>query len=114
MNLQTGAFGNPQEIDTLILFWSKMEELHYPGAGDTKEYLEKLQAQQQQAAIDAQAKQDAMAEIERQRAAMEQEQRDRAEREDKDRQTRLEIDRQAREDARRDALAMNGQQARGF
>ena len=111
---QMGAFGPPQSLDALLLYWTKLELLHYPGAGDTKEYLEKLQAQQQQAAIDAQAKQDAMAEIERQRAAMEQEQRDRAEREDKDRQTRLEIDRQAREDARRDALAMNGQQARGF
>ena len=40
MNLQTGAFGNPQEIETLILFWSKMEELHYPGAGATRKYLE--------------------------------------------------------------------------
>jgi hypothetical protein len=40
LNLQTGAFGPPQEIDTLILFWEKMEELHYPGAGRTKKYLE--------------------------------------------------------------------------
>ena len=40
MNLQTGAFGNPQETETLILFWSKMEELHYPGAGATRKYLE--------------------------------------------------------------------------
>ena len=40
MNLQTGAFGNPQEVETLILFWSKMEELHYPGAGATRKYLE--------------------------------------------------------------------------
>ena len=38
---QLGAFGNPQEEDTRILFWSKLEQLHYPGAGDTKEYLEK-------------------------------------------------------------------------
>ena len=40
MNLQTGAFGNPAETETLILFWSKMEELHYPGAGATRKYLE--------------------------------------------------------------------------
>lgn len=40
MNLQSGAFGNPQEIDTLLLFWTRMEMLHYPGAGDTKTYLE--------------------------------------------------------------------------
>ena len=39
-NLQTGAFGDPTQTDTLILFWQKMEELHYPGAGMTKKYLE--------------------------------------------------------------------------
>ena len=46
MNLQTGAFGNPAEISTLILFWEKMEAQHYPGAGDTKKYLEERQAQE--------------------------------------------------------------------
>lgn len=40
MNLQEGAFGNPADIATLILFWGKMELLHYPGAGETKKYLE--------------------------------------------------------------------------
>lgn len=50
LNLQTGAFGDPTQTDTLILFWSKMEELHYPGAGTTKKYLEdKLQREQIQA-----------------------------------------------------------------
>ena len=49
LNLQTGAFGDPTQTDTLILFWSKMEELHYPGAGTTKKYLEdKLQREQLQ------------------------------------------------------------------
>lgn len=51
MNLQTGAFGDPGQIQTLILFWTKMELLHYPGAGETRAYLEeelqKQQAQQQ-------------------------------------------------------------------
>ena len=51
MNLQTGAFGDPSSTETLILFWSKMEELHYPGAGSTKKYLEeRLQREQQKAA----------------------------------------------------------------
>ena len=50
MNLQTGAFGDPSATDTLILFWAKMEELHYPGAGTTKKYLEeKLEREQLQA-----------------------------------------------------------------
>ena len=48
MNLQTGAFGDPNNTETLILFWTKMELLHYPGAAETKQYLEqKLQREQQ-------------------------------------------------------------------
>ena len=54
MNLQTGAFGDPSSTETLILFWSKMEELHYPGAGETKKYLEKRLQQEQQRAAQAQ------------------------------------------------------------
>lgn len=50
LNLQTGAFGDPASTETLILFWNKMEELHYPGAGTTKKFLEdKLQREQAQA-----------------------------------------------------------------
>lgn len=49
MNLQTGAFGDPAKTETLVLFWSKMEMLHYPGAGSTKKYLEeRLQREQEQ------------------------------------------------------------------
>lgn len=40
MNLQTGAFGDPSNTETLVLFWTKMELLHYPGAAETKQYLE--------------------------------------------------------------------------
>lgn len=51
-NLQTGAFGDPAATETLILFWGKMEMLHYPGAASTKKYLEeKLQREQEQAAL---------------------------------------------------------------
>ena len=58
MNLQTGAFGDPASTETLILFWSKMEMLHYPDAGATKKYLEeKLQREQQAALAQAQAAQ---------------------------------------------------------
>jgi len=49
-NLQTGAFGDPTQTETLILFWSKMEELHYPGAGMTKSFLEEKMARERQAA----------------------------------------------------------------
>lgn len=47
MNLQTGAFGDPAATDTLILFWGKMADLHYPGAADTKKYLEDRKKQEQ-------------------------------------------------------------------
>ena len=49
MNLQTGAFGDPSSLQTLILFWTKMEMLHYPGSGETKAYLEEQLQQQMQA-----------------------------------------------------------------
>lgn len=75
MNLQTGAFGDPAAIETLILFWSKMEMLHYPGASETKRYLEeRLKAQQaQQAAIAAAQQQQQMMQAQ---AAIQQAQKD--------------------------------------
>ena len=48
LNLQSGAFGNPQDPNTLILFWTKMAMLHYPGAEDTLDYLQEMQMRQQQ------------------------------------------------------------------
>ena len=61
MNLQTGAFGNPQETETLILFWTKMELLHYPGAAETKKYLEeKLQRERQAQQMQLQMQQQQM------------------------------------------------------
>ena len=56
MNFETGAFGDPTALSTLILFWGKMEMLHYPGAAETKRYLEEERnAQQQQAMLQQQA-----------------------------------------------------------
>ena len=57
MNFQSGAFGDPTQLRTLILFWTKMELLHYPGAGETKTYLEDELKQQQTAAQMQQAAQ---------------------------------------------------------
>lgn len=37
---QSGAFGDPAATATLVALWTKMELLHYPGAGDTKKYME--------------------------------------------------------------------------
>lgn len=46
LNLQQGAFGDPASLDTLILFWGKMAQLHYPGAEETKRYLQEKQEQE--------------------------------------------------------------------
>ena len=45
-NLQSGAFGDPTQLQTLILYWSKMERLGYPDAGSTRKYLEEQLEQQ--------------------------------------------------------------------
>ncbi len=62
-NLQSGAFGNPAELNTLLLFWGKMELLHYPGAGETRRYLERRQAEEAQQAQAQQAQQAQMAQM---------------------------------------------------
>lgn len=54
-NFQNGTFGDPTNIQTLLLFWSMMAKLHYPMAEETKKQLEEMQAQQmtmRQRAID--------------------------------------------------------------
>ena len=78
MNLQTGAFGDPAATETLILFWSKMEMLHYPGAAETKSFLEeKLKREQAQQAQMMQMQQQmlAMQQAQQQAQAMQQAQR---------------------------------------
>ena len=39
MNFQQGAYGNPQDPRTQMLFWTVMEELHYPLAAQAKKAL---------------------------------------------------------------------------
>jgi len=95
MNLQTGAFGDPAQVQTLILFWTKMELLHYPGAGETRAYLEeemhKQQMQQQmQAMQQAQAQQMQMQQMQPQAGGL-------------DAQTAQAVIRRAQQDAARDS-----------
>ena len=66
MNLQSGAFGDPTDIDTLILFWQKMAEQHYPMAEETKKWLEDKKARDM-----AMAQQQAMQQQQMQAQAME-------------------------------------------
>lgn len=91
---QAGAFGDPTQTATQILFWEKMELLHYPGASDTRQYLQEKQRQEQAAA---------MAAAEMQREAMNQQAQ--AERE----KQAYEAMRQARQDAERTAQTINRQ-----
>lgn len=50
-----GAFGDPTALDSLILYWSMMEQLHYPMAGTIKAELQRQkQAREEQAAEQAQ------------------------------------------------------------
>ena len=43
MAYSQGLFGDPKDPDTQILVWTKLEELHYPLAGQTKDFLIKKQ-----------------------------------------------------------------------
>ena len=47
---QSGAFGDPTQLESLVEYWRKMETLHYPGAGETRKNLqERLERQAAQA-----------------------------------------------------------------
>lgn len=47
MNLEKGAFGDPSDYKTLLLFWRIMENLHYPLASEAKQQVqERLQEQE--------------------------------------------------------------------
>lgn len=49
---QSGSFGAPSETETLMLYWSKMEQQHYPGAAETARYFkDKLEREQQALAM---------------------------------------------------------------
>ena len=106
--LQMGAFGNPQDINTLLLYWTKMELLHYPGASDTKEYLEKIKQEQMQMQMQQMAQQQAM-QMAQLQAQQQQVQRQRR---DSEQQAMIDADRRANEDAWRTAQAMAQQQQR--
>lgn len=57
-NLQAGAYGDPTQMTTQIHFWTQMELLHYPGAAETKAYMqEEYERQQAQMQMQMQAQQ---------------------------------------------------------
>ena len=104
--LQMGAFGNPQDLQTLIMYWTSMEKNHYPFAADAREYLEqRLQEQMQQ----QQAQQQMQMQEQMRQEQMAQAQRNQ-ERADAEQQAMRDAEARAREDAWRTAQAMAGRQ----
>ena len=117
-----GCFGNPQEPETLIALWTKLELLHYPGANDTRNYLEEklkeqmamqqkaMAMQQQQQAMMAQAQQMQQREaMGGQRQQMEAQAQQRA-LDDVGREIMSAVDKQAKADAMRAYMSKNKQQ----
>ena len=48
INFQQGAYGNPTQLTTLLIFWLNMEKAHYPWAHDNVERIkEEIQRQQE-------------------------------------------------------------------
>lgn len=108
--LQMGAFGNQQDINTLMLYWTKMELLHYPGASDTKEYLEKIKQEQMEMQQQQMAQQQAlqMAQLQAQIQAQQRDAQQR--RSDAEQQALIAADQRANQDAWRTAQAMQARQ----
>ena len=51
---QSGAFGDPADINTRILYWATLEKYHYPNAGNVKQNLRE-QKEEQERQMEAQA-----------------------------------------------------------
>lgn len=49
LNFQNGCYGNPKELETLLIYWQQMEKHHYPDARDMVERIRGIiEAQRQQ------------------------------------------------------------------
>ena len=49
LNFQNGCYGNPQELETKLIYWQQMEKHHYPDARDMVERIRDIiEAQRQQ------------------------------------------------------------------
>lgn len=49
LNFQNGCYGNPQELETILIFWQQMEKHHYPDARDMVERIRGIIEAQQMA-----------------------------------------------------------------
>ena len=48
LNFSSGAYGNPQDVQTIVMFWQMMDSLHYPGAKQALRFASKRAEQQAQ------------------------------------------------------------------
>ncbi len=104
MNFKSGTFGDPTNPQTLLLYWIKMERLHYPDAGETKKHIEKILQEQQEQMQAQMAEQKRMADAQ---AQAEQGQQNRTNDNDQQRAI-VDVKRQAREDAMKAAQMQGG------
>ena len=59
-NFESGAYGDPTQLDTLEMYWTTMNKLHYPCAPDALKLISQRKAEQYQLMLQQQAQQDAI------------------------------------------------------
>jgi hypothetical protein len=102
LNLTSGAFGDPTNPQTQLLFWTIMEQLHYPISGQIKQYIQDILQQQQiqQRQMMAQQQMQAQQSQQMQTQQMQGEQKQQQLTNEADQQRAIvDVKRQAREDA---------------
>lgn len=64
-NFTSGAYGDPRDVSTIVMYWQMMNSLHYPGAKQALNYATERLEQQQQAAQMQQQAQDEQLKMQR-------------------------------------------------
>lgn len=47
LNFTSGAYGDPKDLNTIVMFWQMMDTLHYPGAKEALQFASRRVEQQQ-------------------------------------------------------------------
>ncbi|MCQ2440208.1 MAG: hypothetical protein MJ074_10710 [Oscillospiraceae bacterium] len=109
---QMGAYGDPAQTSTRLLYWQRLNFLHYPGAEKMVEMLEEQQRQEQEQMMMQQAQQMAMQEAQRRQAQQDSEQQMIVSQQEQARKDALQAVQQRMQ--RNDRLAQNEQKARSM
>ena len=59
-NFESGAYGDPTQLDTLEMYWTTMNKLHYPCAPDALKLISQRKVEQQQMMLQQQAQEAAI------------------------------------------------------